>query len=326
MQSEWHRIDEQYPVLIPPFLKRRMEQGNYGVRAARQYYPDIREVTGNELLPTDACNEGEFKESDQLIVKYSNRAALIVTHRCLGYCRFCFRKDFVGKDENTAVPDALEQAISHIERNSAIKDVLISGGDPMALPNRELLPIMKRLSDIDHLSNIRIHTRAISTNPRRVDREFLDALMDSDKFWIYTHMNHIEDLEHEEVLRSLKSVQATGVPVLNQAVILGGVNDSVQDINVLMEGLYRRRIIPYHLYVFDVVRGAAHFDVSAAIIGEIFAGLSNLPGPAQPVMVLVDSSNLKRRFVFDYARGAVDLMEVIASKSNGCAIVNEKSR
>lgn len=319
-------VKRRYPVLIPPFLRKRMEEGSYSEAAALQYSPDNREIIDSNLLSKDPCNESMYKKSSSFIQKYDNRAALILTQKCLAYCRFCFRKDFVGHDVNAVSEEELNEAISLLENDPTVQDVLVSGGDPLALPNRVLLPILERLAAIDHLKVIRIHTRAASTTPKRLDDSLLNALSKGGKFWFYTHMNHIDDLEHPDVISVIDRIQSRGIPVLNQGVILGEVNDSASAIEALMLGLYHHRIIPYHLYTFDPVNGAGHFSTDVDTVLEIYERLNYLPGPAQPVLVVVDSNNKKRRFVYDDAVGTQPLQDLLIERGMRSSCTNGKMR
>ncbi|GFE67291.1 KamA family radical SAM protein [Litoreibacter roseus] len=307
-------VRRKYPVLLPGTLKRRIEQGTYSERAARQYQPQAQELLNSNQLSADPCNEGDYRVTENLIKKYHNRAALIVTHRCIAYCRFCFRKDFVGQSSQAINPAGLEHSISEIEKDVTISDVLVSGGDPLAIPNKELLPILSRLSQVDHIKSIRIHTRGASLTPHRINDRLLEYLSTDRKIWFYTHMNHIDDLRDPDVEDALYRISRTGTPLLNQAVLLGGVNDTVADIHDLLLGCYERRIVPYHLYSFDPVQGAGHFSVDPDVSLEIFTSLAGLPGPAQPVFVVVDEKNSKRRFVFDPSSGTDTLKDLLMSR------------
>jgi len=313
-RNVFSEVHNKYPILLPGRLKQRIMEGTYSERAARQYQPQAQELVNSNHLSADPCNEGDYRVTENLIKKYDNRAALIVTHRCIAYCRFCFRKDFVGQPSQAIDPDGLEQSIREIEKDVTISDVLVSGGDPLAIPNKQLLPILSRLSEIDHIKSIRIHTRGASLTPHRINDGLLDFLNSDRKIWFYTHMNHIDDLRDPEVEAALNKISRTGTPVLNQAVLLGGVNDTVTDIQDLLIGCYERRIIPYHLYSFDPVQGAGHFSVDPDVSVEIFASLARLPGPAQPVFVVVDEQNSKRRFVFDPSSGTSMLKDLLISR------------
>ncbi|WP_085127321.1 4Fe-4S cluster-binding domain-containing protein [Tistlia consotensis] len=161
------QVASLFPFKLSRFLTDRMRDGTYSLAAARQYLPDARELIEAPASIFDPCNEGSFKVADQVIQRYENRAALIATHHCLVYCRFCFRRDFVGYKESKIANDALESGVRYIEESPANRDVLLTGGDPLALPNRQLIPLLQRLSAIPHLKVIRVHSRALSVQPDR---------------------------------------------------------------------------------------------------------------------------------------------------------------
>jgi KamA family protein len=290
-------VDEVYPVKVSEFIKRRISEGSYGPTAARQFVPNERELDAVEGFTADPVGESNLRPKPAVVQAYGNRVAVVTTHRCLVYCRYCFRKHFVGHDANEVGPDALNEALEYLLANPKITDILLTGGDPLAIPNGHLLPFLDRLRDVPHLKTIRIHSRAVSVRPDRIDLELTDYLSRDSRFWYYAHMNHPDDINHPEVRAAIKRLQASGVPVLNQAVILGGVNDDLAVLQSLMQLCYETRVIPYNLYVLDKVRGASHFFVPNAVIAKLYAGLSELPGPAKPVLVWVDQQSVKHHTV-----------------------------
>lgn len=247
------------------------------------------------------CNESDYKPTPSLIQKYKNRCAIIATHKCLVYCCFCFRRDFVGISSNNVDDKQLAEAVTYIRTNPENRDILVSGGDPMALNNRSLIPLLRDLESIPHVKVIRIHTRALSSFPDRFDDEIIACLETSNKIWIYNHMNHPDDINHPTVLEKAGRLQSSGIPLLNQCVLLKGVNDDVQTLLKLMMICYENRIIPYHLYTLDMVSGTNHFMLSNKEVEVLFRAMSSLPGPAQPVLVRVDANNYKQRAVFSKA-------------------------
>ena len=298
-KDELISVAQKYPVKLPRFLLDRIEDGTYSLDAAKQYLPQAKELVDNISSGFDVCNEKEYLETPSLIQKYRNRCALIATHKCLVYCRFCFRRDFVGISGNAVSASQLKEAVQYIREHPQNRDVLISGGDPLALHNRDLIPLLTELSEIEHVKIIRIHTRALSSFPQRFDDELVRHLGDTNKCWVYNHMNHPDDLNHPEVIGTAKLLSAIGVPLLNQCVILGGVNDDPDTIKELMMLCYENKIIPYHLYLLDAVSGTDHFQIPIGRIQELFECLADLPGPAQPVLVKVDRENQKQRAVYN---------------------------
>jgi KamA family protein len=306
-----------FPFKLSRFLSDRLAAGTYSLSAARQFLPDGRELIDVATAAFDPCNEASYKVADQVIQRYQNRAALVATHHCLVYCRFCFRRDFVGFKASRITDDALESGLRYLESNSANRDVLVTGGDPLALPNRQLIPLLERLSAIPHLQVIRVHSRALSVQPDRIDDELLECFRNSGKIWFYTHMNHPDDIDDPEVLGAAARLRLAGVPILNQAVVLGGVNDDPAVVTELCLKCYEAKILPYHLYVLDHVPGASHFRVGAEKLLEIFDALGDLPGPAQPVFVVIDDTDLKHRVVPSRAVDRDVLRSMLDAKIDG---------
>jgi KamA family protein len=309
--ADLKNVAEHYPFAVTPFLARRAQECSYSAAALRQFVPDVRELLTIDGFTPDPTGEAALRPESAILRTYDNRLAIMLTYRCLVYCRFCFRKSQVGMPGN-AVSDAdLDRAIAYIAEHSEIEDVLLSGGDPLAMPNRRLIPFLRRLTAIEHLHTIRIDSRALNVHPERIDDELIDFLARHDHFWYYAHLNHPDDIEHPAVLDAVRRLLTARVPVLNQCVFLAGVNDDVATMTRLMNLCYKNKVIPYNLYVFDRVAGGAHFDVPAEKIVEIYMALTQLSGPAQPLLVYVGSDSRKRRIAAD---NPVELHRFLASR------------
>lgn len=290
-----------YPFALTPFLRQRVEEGTYSLAALRQFLPVAQELQDTVGFSSDPAGESHKHPIPAILQTYENRLVILLSYQCLVYCRFCVRKALVGKPEYTITHEQLEQALSYVRAHSEIEDVVLSGGDPLAVPNRHLLPFLRELLAIPHVKVIRIDSRALSTMPKRIDEELLAVLRTDDRFWYHAHMNHPDDLRHPDVIAAARRLRMAGVPVLNQSVILAGVNDDPAVMAQLMRESYYHKILPYNLYVLDRVQGAAHFEVREERIVEICETLSHLPGPAQPVLIFVDQESRKHRAVYDPA-------------------------
>ncbi len=299
--EELVKVSNVYPFALSPFIVQRVEEGNYSLAALKQYLPDIQELENIHGFIPDPTGEVDCHQEHAILQVYDNRLLLLLTYQCLVYCRFCFRKSLVGFPQHQITNEQLETAITFIQNHPEIADVVISGGDPLAVPNRRLLPFLERIVAIPHVKVIRIDSRALSTIPHRLDNELVSFMHSAKKFWYYSHMNHPDDIDHPEVRATIERLLLAGVPVLNQCVILRGINDDVKTIYKLMEQCYQQKVLPYHLYILDRVQGAAHFDVPMERVIEICKALSHLPGPAQPVLIFVDPDNKKHRAVYDEA-------------------------
>ncbi len=297
--EELDKVSEVYPFALTPFLLKRIEEGTYSPAAFRQFLPDLRELQDMDSYIIDPTDESHHQPARSTIQAYNNRLVIILSHQCLVYCRFCFRKSFVGFPQNS-IPEAdLEEALAYVSVHPEIEDIVLSGGDPLAVPNRKLIPFLRKLASFSHVKVIRIDSRAINTFPKRIDEELIDFLSSDDRFWYHAHMNHPDDINHPDVISAVRRLLSARVPVLNQSVLLKDVNDDVETMIKLMNLCYQNKVIPYNLYVFDHVKGAAHFDVPIERVIEVYKAISNLPGPAQPVLVYVDKDCKKHRAVYD---------------------------
>jgi KamA family protein len=297
--QELEVVDARYPFAMTRFLRQRILEGSYSVEAQRQFVPDIQELQGEVNFSTDPTNESGDRHGKAAIHTYENRLLIQLTNRCLAYCRFCFRKAFVGFPEHEISEEDLEQALAYLEDHPEIEDVIFSGGDPLALPNRRVLPVLKRLRRFRHLKAIRIDSRVLTTHPQRIDSELVDCLREDGRYWFYAHMNHPDDINYPETIAAIQRLVNAGVQVANQCVILAGVNDQPSVMSQLMTSCYQNKVWCYNMYIPDHVQGTEHFDVSSACIAAICKALLRLPGPAQPALVYVDEQNKKHHSRYD---------------------------
>lgn len=297
--EELEEVVKTYPFALTPFIRKRIEDKTYSLEALKQFLPDAQELQNVEGFSSDPVGESEQHPTSAIVQVYNNRLVIILSYQCLVYCRFCFRKALVGKPEHIIKEEEINKALQYVTDHPEIEEVLLSGGDPLAVPNRKLLPFLQKLVAIPHVKVIRIDSRAVSTMPERIDGDLLAFFKEHDRFWYHAHMNHPDDINHPAVITAIQQLRLAGVPVLNQSVILKGVNDAASTMTQLMKLCYQNRVIPYNLYVLDRVKGAAHFDVPTDRIVEICKALSHLPGPAQPALVYVDAHGRKHRTVYD---------------------------
>lgn len=205
----------------------------------------------------DPTEDSSFCKSSKLLQKYQNRALLICTSACAMHCRYCFRQNF---DYDQQGAD-FDKEIDIISQDSSLHEIILSGGDPLSLSNEILADLFQKLSKIPHISRIRIHTRFPIGIPERIDPPFLKILENSSKMvWFTIHSNHARELD-DEVLASLARIRKLGVVLMNQSVLLQGVNDDIQTLKDLCEKLVDNGIIPYYLHQLDRVAGSSHFEV-----------------------------------------------------------------
>ena len=251
---------------------------------ARQFVPSAAERhIGPEDLP-DPIGDRVHEAAPGLTHRYPDRVILAVTQTCEVYCRFCFRRETVGAAG--PLPEAaLAQALDYIARTPEIREVILTGGDPLSLSPRRLGALMDRLDAIPHLDLIRLHTRVPVVAPERIDDAMVAAL-DRPGTWIVIHTNHAQELT-EGALAALRRLNRAGLPLLSQTVLLKGVNDTPEALETLFRSLLKARIKPYYLHHCDLARGAGHFRTTIAEGQRLMAALrGRMSGTALPTYVL----------------------------------------
>ena len=253
----------QFPLRVPRAFIQRMRYGDAADPLLRQVLPlddEDRIVPGFEL---DAVGDGAAKAGNGVIHKYNGRALLITTGSCAVNCRYCFRRHFPYAEETAARGDWAE-AIAVIAADTSIKEVLLSGGDPLSLSTAKLADLTRQLASLPHIKRLRIHSRLPVVLPARIDEAFIEWM--SNLPWPVTfviHANHANEFDRE-VDAALARLRDAGATLLNQAVLLRGVNDSVDPLADLSERGFRAGVLPYYLHQLDRVQGAAHFEVDDA--------------------------------------------------------------
>jgi lysine 2,3-aminomutase len=284
-------LEADYKLAIPPyyFSLINTEDQNDPIRLQSVTSPlEMTNQSGYEL--EDPLEEDKDMPVPGLTHRYPDRALLVTTHVCTMYCRFCTRKRATmvrgGWD---AVSRNDERMIDYIRDHPEIRDVIVSGGDPLTLPVTKLRFFLDNLATIPHVDVIRIGTRVPVTLPQKLfDQNLIDLLASAEKVWIQTHFNHPREITHEAA-RVCKALLKAGMPVNNHTVLLKGVNDSLETMRQLMRGLLRIKVRPYYLFHCDPVIGAGHFRTSVWKGLEIMEGLrGHLSGLGIPTYV-VDS-------------------------------------
>jgi EF-P beta-lysylation protein EpmB len=223
-----------------------------------------------------------------LLHKYQGRALLITTGACAIHCRYCFRREFPYEEQN-AGRGAFAGALAAIRADASIAEVLLSGGDPLTLGDRRLAGLLHELESIPHVQRVRIHTRLAVVLPERIDAGFLSVWNSVARLQriIVVHANHAQEIrDAEDVRTALRHLRESGTTLLNQSVLLRGVNDTVAALADLSAALFEHGVLPYYLHVLDPVRGAAHFDVPDDEARELVARLAlQLPGYMVPRLV-----------------------------------------
>jgi lysine 2,3-aminomutase len=284
-------LEGHYKVAIPPyyFSLINTDDPNDPIRLQSVTSPlEATTESGYEL--EDPLEEDKDSPVPGLTHRYPDRALLVTTHVCTMYCRFCTRKRATmvrgGWD---AVSRSDERMVEYVRNHPEIRDVIVSGGDPLTLPQTKLRFFLEHLAAIKHVDVIRIGTRVPVTMPQRLfDQGLIDLLASAEKVWIQTHFNHPREIT-PAAARVCKALLRAGMPVNNHTVLLKGVNDSLETMRTLMRGLLRIKVRPYYLFHCDPVIGAGHFRTSVWKGLEIMEGLrGHMSGLGIPTYV-VDS-------------------------------------
>lgn len=276
------RAAGDFPVVVPrPYLN-RIERGNPQDPLLLQVLPAAEELLPAPGFVADPLEESRFSPAPGMLQKYSGRALLVLTGTCAVHCRYCFRRSFP-YDERPRNWSDWEPALQRIEEESTLREVLLSGGDPLSLVDETLERFFARLDAIEHLERIRLHTRLPIVVPQRVTERLLSLLRSMRaRPIVVVHANHPRELD-DETLEALSRLRKTGAIVLNQSVLLRGVNDDADVLAALSERLLQAGALPYYLHQMDRVAGAAHFEVSIERGKELHRELlARLPGYAVP--------------------------------------------
>jgi L-lysine 2,3-aminomutase len=272
----------RFPLFAPRGFVARMRPGDVNDPLLRQVLPIANEMDDVPGFVADPVDDDAATRKHGLLQKYSGRVLLVATGTCAVHCRYCFRRHFP-YDETPRSLDEWRPVFDEIEADDSISEVILSGGDPLTLVDATLAAMIDRLSDIPHLLRLRIHTRLPIVIPERVTDELIEMLRETRLTpVVVVHANHANELD-EHVAAAIAKLVDARIMLLNQAVLLAGVNDSVQAQMALSERLIELRIVPYYLHQLDQVQGAAHFEVPVArginIIEELRV---RLPGYAVP--------------------------------------------
>jgi EF-P beta-lysylation protein EpmB len=250
----------RFPVLVPRELLPRIRRADAADPLLRQFAPSAEETLELEGFVPDPLDESASSPLPGVLRKYRGRVLLLLTGACPVHCRYCFRRHFPYGDHALG-PAALDAAIGYVRADPSIHEVILSGGDPLSLADDALAALEAELSAIMHLRRLRVHTRWPIVAPGRVTPALLEWLGGSRlRPVLVVHCNHPAEID-DEVRAALLALRAAGIIVLNQSVLLRGVNDSADALCALSEALHAAGVLPYYLHLLDPVAGAAHFAV-----------------------------------------------------------------
>jgi len=269
---------------IPPYYMALIDPDDLDDPILKHSVPLQGEYDFRDVGEEDPLGEEQYSPVPGITHRYPDRVLMVISNSCAIYCRYCTRKRIMYED---AVPDVeIDRMVDYIARTPAVRDVIVSGGDPLTYGTKKLESILAKLRAVPHLEIIRIGTRVPVSLPQRVDDELVEMLQKYHPLWINVHFNHPRELTPEAAAACDKLSRA-GIPLNNQSVLLKGVNDDVPTMRALVTGLMKMRVRPYYLYQCDPVRGAEHFRTPIAKGLEIIEGLrGHVSGLAIPTYVV----------------------------------------
>ncbi|WP_168013696.1 EF-P beta-lysylation protein EpmB [Halomonas salinarum] len=274
-----------FEVRVPEAYLTRIQPGDPTDPLLRQVLPLVAETDAVDGFVADPLEETDHTPRRGLIHKYAGRVLLIASPACAINCRYCFRRHFPYQ-ENSPSRAQWQETLDYLREDTSIHEVILSGGDPLAASDRQLAWLVARLEEIPHLKRLRIHTRLPVVIPARIDEALLEWLGSSRlQKVVVLHSNHAQEID-AEVVAACARLKDAGVTLLNQSVLLRGVNDSVAALAALSERLFEAGVLPYYLHVLDPVSGAAHFDVPDEEARHLVETLRDqLPGFLMPRLV-----------------------------------------
>ena len=271
---------------VTPHYFNLIERENPNCPIRRQIIPHVGEGSVSAAEMADPCGEDSHMPVPGLVHRYPDRVLFLVTDRCASYCRYCTRSRVVSGAGEQELETDFDQAISYLERHTEVRDVLLSGGDPLLFSDEKLDTLLGRLRAIPHIEFIRIGTRVPIFLPQRITSELCAILKKHHPLWMSVHVNHPRELT-TEVRDALGMLVDHGIPLGNQSVLLRGVNDSLPVMKSLVQKLLRCRVRPYYLYQCDLIQGSAHLRAPVAKGIEIIEGLrGHTTGYAVPQYVI----------------------------------------
>lgn len=274
-------VELKYPVKLNPYCKALTEASD---AAKKMYLPDIRELE-SAGLSDDGLGEIAQMPVPKFIRRYTDRAVLLCTDKCFSHCRFCFRKRQWRNDAKPMIlsDEELCNVCQWLDHNHEVTDILLSGGDILTLPDQRVITIAEKIRNSGNVSSVRICSRAPAVEPSRITKQLAQKLSDIEGLWFVTHFNHPDELT-PEAHEACRTLIKHGIPVLNQTVLLAGINDNAETLRTLFKKLVAWRVKPHYLFHVDPIDGVAHFATGVQkgleILKDFQLSLSSLATPA----------------------------------------------
>nr|WP_068432764.1 lysine-2,3-aminomutase-like protein [Magnetospirillum sp. XM-1]CUW38978.1 Lysine 2,3-aminomutase\ len=280
-------VARTYAVALTPAVVDLIDGSDPADPIARQYVPSAEELVTRPEELADPIGDAAYSPAKGLVHRYPDRVLLTPLLVCPVYCRFCFRRARVGDSEATMTEAETEAALAYVAERPQIREVILTGGDPLMLGVKRLEDLLARIRAIAHVELVRIHSRVPVSDPERITAALARLLGEGDKpVWLAVHVNHVRELS-PPARAGLARLARAGVPLLSQSVLLKGVNDSVEALDDLFRALVKNRVRPYYLHHPDLAPGTSHFRPSIAEGQALMRRLrGRLTGIAQPTYVL----------------------------------------
>ena len=275
-----------FRVDVTPYFISRIDPNDPDDPIRKQIIPQAGEIDAFTGMMEDSLAEDRHSPVPGLVHRYPDRVLMLVTTQCASYCRYCTRARIVGDPSQTFSRADFEAQINYLKHTPQVRDVLLSGGDPLTLAPKLLEELLSRLREIEHIEIIRIGSRVPVFMPMRITTELTDMLQKYHPLWMNIHVNHPNEIS-KELAEATDKLTRAGIPLGNQSVLLAGVNDCTHIMRKLVQDLVRIRVRPYYLYQCDLVEGAGHFRTPVAKGIEIMEGLrGHISGFAVPTYVV----------------------------------------
>lgn len=273
------------PIAVTPYYASLADRRNPSCPIRLQCVPVANEAIDAKGDLNDPLGEVAHEVAPHLVQRYPDRVLLLATDRCAVYCRFCTRSRMVGDGGGAVSLEKLAPAFAYIESHPEVRDVIVSGGDPLAMATERLDRLLSRIRSIPTVETIRLATRVPVTLPMRITDELVSTLRKHHPVWVMTHFNHPNELTPESKA-ACERLADGGFPVMNQSVLLRGINDSAETLEALFRGLIRVRVRPYYLLQMDPVRGSSHLRTPLSRGIELMENLQGrLTGIALPKFI-----------------------------------------